>query len=118
MRPAENTQAWRKDGRRITRRDSEPCYWTPARMTRRQMGQALAAETAEVLARQAHIDQAGDPPLIFGVTMQDMTDGYDAAARLYGNRYADYLRDHDRELAAKDLPLAPWPLSLQGNDGI
>jgi hypothetical protein len=78
MRPMD-TRAWRKDGRRTARRDSEPSYWTPARMTRRQMGQQLVAETADVLARQAHID------------------GFDAAA-------ADYLRwQHDaREAGLTD----------------
>lgn len=80
MRPADSTRAWRKDGRRITRRDSEPSYWTPARMTRRQMGEQLVAEVTDMLARQAHIDS-----------------GYDAAA-------ADYLRwQHDaREAGLTD----------------
>jgi hypothetical protein len=43
--------------------------------------------------------------------------GYDTARQCYGDRYADYLIQHDQELIAKRRTLRPWPLSLQGNDG-
>jgi hypothetical protein len=36
---------------------------------------------------------------------------------MYGDSYADYLINHDRELAGKGRALTPWPRSLQGNDG-
>jgi hypothetical protein len=43
--------------------------------------------------------------------------GYAKAREMYGDRYADYLIQHDRELAAKGRALTPWPASLRGNDG-
>lgn len=43
--------------------------------------------------------------------------GYDAARQTHGDRYADYLITHDRELISKRRDPRPWPLSLQGNDG-
>jgi hypothetical protein len=49
---------------------------------------------------------------------QTLEDGYQAAERSYGAQYADYLREHDAEIADKGFELKPWPLSLQGNDGI
>ena len=43
--------------------------------------------------------------------------GYAKAREMYGDRYADYLIQHDRELTAKGRALTPWPASLRGNDG-
>ena len=47
----------------------------------------------------------------------DLQDGYDSARRSYGDRYADYLIQHDQELLAKGRPVTAWPDSLRGNDG-
>ena len=43
--------------------------------------------------------------------------GYDAARETYGADYALYLIEHDAELLANGHAIAPWPLSLAGNDG-
>jgi hypothetical protein len=53
-----------------------------------------------------------------GPAFADIEAGYVRAERSHGKRYADYLRTHDAELRAKGYDPTPWPLSLQGNDGV
>jgi len=44
-------------------------------------------------------------------------EGYEKAQSSYGEFYANYLRQSDKEHRAKGLVPKRWPLSLQGNDG-
>ena len=51
------------------------------------------------------------------MSQQEIEAGYQMAREMYGDDYANYLIEHDTELAARGYALTPWPLSLNGNDG-
>ncbi len=73
MRP-QDSKAWRKDGRERQGRRREH-ELRPEAPTRRQQAQALVAETEELLARQARIDEGWDLPFLVGEGVQVLTLG-------------------------------------------
>lgn len=62
MQPAAGIR--RKGLRRPAKRSAEPSYYAPARLTRRQREHAAVDEATELAARQAHIDEAWQLPLL------------------------------------------------------